>query len=77
MIQHLKNDQLDYICSGVYPQNCKANGSPTLLSTSYLYVEVGIAKYLNMTLTFDPYDLISKLYPKIEFYFETYAQYDL
>ncbi len=43
-IPHFKIALLDYNCSCIYLQNCKATGSPTLLTTSFFCLKVGLSK---------------------------------
>ncbi len=50
-ISHFKN-RASHICKillldySVYLQNCKATGSPTLLSTSGVCLKIGLSKYI-------------------------------
>ncbi len=63
-IPHFKISPLDYSCSGVYLQNCKATESEIFLTTLCFCLNLVCQKYLNVTLTFD----LSKCSHKIEFY---------
>ncbi len=64
---YFKIAPLDNSCN--YVQNCKATGTPKLLAASCFCLKFGMSKKCECDL--DLWDLILKLYYKIEFYTDT------